>query len=102
MANARETPHQLQATRTCRGLPAREDAAKMAATRRQLARGKRRWLSFKYKPYELLFRTMVSVGLRSLYRIPRQVMVLPNAEEIMKNSISSDQSQKRRMSAAQA
>jgi len=45
---------------------------------------------------------IVSVGPRSLYFIPRQVMVLPKAEEMIKNSSIRDQSQEKKMSAVRA
>jgi len=45
---------------------------------------------------------MVWVGLSSLYRIPRQQIVLPKAEETIKDKSNSDHAQKKRMSAIEA
>jgi hypothetical protein len=45
---------------------------------------------------------IVSVGPSILYRIPRQQIVLPKAEEIIISSSSIDHAQKKSISAAQA
>jgi hypothetical protein len=57
---------------------------------------------FGLKRYWFLVRTIVWVGPRSLYRIPRQQIVLPKAEDNIRTSISGDQSQKNAISTTAA